>query len=263
MGRIIPFSEFESYLESLTTHGEHKGAILDTNVLISANYDVRDSHSEVVELLEALQKLNYRVFATITTRSEYLEFQRRLALTENLLDLVDEFSKVRLPGQVKARIQAFKGHLKASSLADPNRDRVFNESQLKKIKKEFSAGPHSGQLGWLEVCKISLVEKLGYEDQALTELGIEYISPHDNSLNSFFAQKLEWQDAIRISERSGTAFSDAMILNVLKASHLQFVVTLDFDIGYAALCDPGMKDVVVPDRLFREYRTFHFPKGTP
>lgn len=68
-----------------------------------------------------------------------------------------------------------------------------------------------------------------------------------------------WPGAIAICEITGTAFSDSMILNALKSSKLFFVVTLDFDIGYAALSDPNMKDVVVPDRLFREYRHYHFP----
>lgn len=50
-----------------------------------------------------------------------------------------------------------------------------------------------------------------------------------------------------------------MILNALKSSKLFFIVTLDFDIGYAALSDPNMKDVVVPDRLFKEFKNYHFP----
>ncbi len=50
-----------------------------------------------------------------------------------------------------------------------------------------------------------------------------------------------------------------MILNALKSSKLFFVVTLDFDIGYSALSDPRMKDVVVPDRLYKEFKNYHFP----
>jgi len=259
LGKVIPFSEIESYLQSIDKSDVHKGTILDTNVLISANYDVRDSHMQVAEILDVLQKMNYRVFATVNTRSEYLEFQRRLILTENLLDMTDEFARTKISKTAKAKIQTLKGSLKTSMAADSDKDEVFNESQLKKIKKEFSAGPHSGQKGWLEICDLFLRGKIEMEDQALIDRGVEYISPHEKSQSELFDTSLGWPNAIGICEKTGTAFSDSMILNALKSSKLFFVVTLDFDIGYAALSDPNMKDVVVPDRLFKEYRHYHFP----
>ncbi len=259
MGRVIPFSEIESYLASIEKSDTHKGAILDTNVLISASYDIRASNSEIVDVWDLLLRKNYRLFVTVNTRSEYLEFQRRLILTERLLDMVDEFSKVKLHKNAKAKIQALKGSLKTSVAADPDKDEVFNESQLKKIKKEFSAGPHSGQIGWLEICKSVLESKVGLEDQALMDRGVEYISTNDKSQEYLFDASLGWSEAIAICERTGTSFSDSMILNALKASKVFFTVSLDFDIGYAALSDPKMKDVVVPDRLFKEYKGYHFP----
>ncbi|MBK9323725.1 MAG: hypothetical protein IPM97_12420 [Bdellovibrionaceae bacterium] len=143
--------------------------------------------------------------------------------------------------------------------ADSDKDEVFNESQLKKIKKEFSAGPHSGQKGWLEICDLFLKGKIELEDQALIDRGVEYISPHEKSQSELFDTSLAWANAIGICEKTGTAFSDSMILNALKSSKLFFVVTLDFDIGYAALSYLNMKEVVVPERLFKEYKNYHFP----
>lgn len=259
MGKAVPFSEIESYLKSIDGISPHKGTILDTNILISANYDVRESHSQVIDVLDILQKMSYRLFATVNTRSEYLEFQRRLILTENILDIVDEFSKIKVSRNAKAKIQTLKGSLKTSVIADSEKDEVFNEPQLKKIKKEFSAGPHSGQKGWLEICDLFLKDKIELEDQALAARGVEYISPNEPSQSTLFNSSLGWPSAIGICEKTGTSFSDSMILNALKTSQLLFIVTLDFDIGYAALSDPNMKDVVVPDRLYREYKHYHFP----
>lgn len=259
LGKVIPFSEIESYLASIEKIDAPRGAILDTNVLISANYDVRDSHVQIIQILDTLQRKNYRVFATVSTRSEYLEFQRRLILTEILMDMVDEFSLVKLPKNARARIQTLKGSLKTSMAAAPDKDEVFNESQLKKIKKEFSAGPHSGLQNWLHICDMALKGKIALEDQSLLDRGVEYISPNDESQKYLFDASLGWPSAIGICEKTGTAFTDSMILNALKASKLCFIVTLDFDVGYAALSDPNMKDVVVPDRLFKEYRYYHFP----
>ena len=132
MGRVIPFSEIELYLNSIEKMDPIKGTILDTNILISASYELRDLHHEVVNLWEVLQKRNYRLFATVNTRSEFLEFQRRLILTENLFDITDATSKVKISQRAKAKIQTLKGSLTTSILADSEKDQVFNESQLKK-----------------------------------------------------------------------------------------------------------------------------------
>ncbi len=259
MGQVIPFSEIKSYLKSIEKSDFHKGTILDANVLISASYELRDSHADVVELWEHLQLDGYRLFATVNTRAEYLEFQRRLILTENLFDMIDQHSQIKISSRAKAKIQTLKGSLKTSAAADPDRDEVFNEVQLKKIKKEFSAGPHSGQKGWLEICDVYLRNQVSKADQALIDRGIEYISPNDPMQVQLFDSSIGWDAAIGICEKAGTAFNDSMILNALKASKLFFIVTLDFDIGYAALSDPNMKDVLVPDRLFKEFKNYHFP----
>ena len=114
MGRVIPFSEIESYLSSIEKLDVHKGTILDTNILISASYELRDSHSDVVNLWATLQQKKYRLFATVNTRSEFLEFQRRLILTENLLDMVDQHSRVKISSRARAKIQTLKGSLMTS-----------------------------------------------------------------------------------------------------------------------------------------------------
>lgn len=259
MGRAIPFSAIESYLSSIEKIDVCKGTILDTNILISAGYEMRDSHHEVVNLWRALQQKNYRLFATVNTRAEYLEFQRRLILTENLFDMADPHSRVKMSSRAKAKIQTLKGSLMTSVAADSEKDEVFNDSQIKKIKKEFSAGPHSGQRNWLEICDLFLKNQIALADQDLVERNVEYISPNEPSQADLFNSSIEWNGAISICEKSGTALSDSMILNALKSSKLLFVVTLDFDIGYAALSDPNMKDVVVPDKLFKEFKNYHFP----
>lgn len=259
MGQAIPFSKIESYLDDLEKQGAPKGTILDTNILISASYELSDTQESVSEILDILNNKNYRLFATVNTRSEYLEFQRRLVLTESLFDAVDEYSKIKISSRAKAKIQTLKGSLKTSIVADKDKFEVFNESQLKKIKKEFSAGPHSGQQSWLQLCDVYLKTQIALADQDLTDRRVEYISPNDLAQAQLFNNSINWGDAVNICEYSGTAFSDSMILNALKSSKLLFVVTLDFDIGYAALSDPNMKDVVVPDRLYKEFKNYHFP----
>ncbi len=259
MGRVVPFSDLTKYLNSIKNLDTYRGTILDTNVLISSSYEPSNDSEEVSQVLDILADENYRLFATVNTRSEYLEFQRRLILTESLFDSIDEHSKIRIASRVRAKIQTLKGSLKTSVISDVDRFEVFNESQLKKIKKEFSAGPHSGQKGWLEICEAYLKDQIALADKDLSDREVEYISPNDFSQVELFSNQIGWPAAIDICEKSGTAFSDSMILNALKSSKLFFIVTLDFDIGYAALSDPKMKDVVVPDRLYKEFKQYHFP----
>ena len=259
MGRVIAFSQLPSYLASLesTIPAERRGTILDTNILITWGYELRDDHEHVTKALDALSERGYRFLATVNTKAEFLEFRRRVQLTESLLDLVDEHSKVKLPTTARAKISTLKGSLATSVGADPERDFVFNDVHLK-IKKEFSAGDHSGKVGWLEICETFLAGRLHAMDQELLDTGVEYVSQHDPSQAPLFHTKIDWPDAMDISEKSGASFSDSMIMNAFQCSHCPFIVSMDFDVGYAVLADSRMKDAVMPDRLAKEFRHYHF-----
>lgn len=260
MGRVIAFSKFSEYLKKLDTSqsAEKRFTILDTNIIITSSYEMRPEYEKVHEILDVLNERGYRLLATVNTKAEFLEFQRRLQLTEVLLDMVDEHSKYKIPTAARAKISTLKGSLSTSVGADPDRDFIFNEVHLKKIKKEFSAGPHSGRTGWLEICEYFLK---GHLKEMITELeysGIEYVSQHEPTQASLFHTKIDWPDAMTISENTGASFSDAMILNAFKCSHCPFIVSMDFDVGYAVLADPKLKDAVMPDRIVNEYRHYHF-----
>ena len=42
------------------------------------------------------------------TRAEHLEFQRRLILTEDLFDSIEEYSKIKTARRFRSKIQTFK-----------------------------------------------------------------------------------------------------------------------------------------------------------
>lgn len=181
MGKVIPFSKLDVYLDSIKNDHLLKGTILDTNILISSSYEIRDSHDSSNEVLEVIKSHGYKLYATVNTRSEFLEFQRRLILSESLLGLIDLSAEIKTSSRARAKIQTLKGSLKSSVTADPERDEIFNDVQLKKIKKEFSAGPHSGNKGWLEICETFLSNQIQKADQELLDRGVIYISPNDPS----------------------------------------------------------------------------------
>jgi hypothetical protein len=50
-----------------------------------------------------------RLFTTVNTRAEFLDFYRRLLMTEHLRDLVGESTNVRISAKAKAQIQYQSG----------------------------------------------------------------------------------------------------------------------------------------------------------
>jgi hypothetical protein len=236
------------------------GAILDTNILISLTYEVKANHDEVVEFfddhLTKERDREFRFFSTVNTRSEFLDFNRRLIMTERLRDAADEKSRLKIPARAKAQIQYQSGQLRRRE--QQGGDPVFNDTQVKAIKSAFSAGRFSGQAGWLMLCEEFLSGQLEIAEQALVEFGVEYISPNEPEQAELFSRRIEWSDARKIAEQTCLGLSDAMILNALQCSRLPFVISTDFDLGYAVMASSEMKDVVMPDSVAAKYRSYHF-----
>lgn len=261
MGLVIPFSEFKSYYAAIRDDATFaKGTILDTNILISLTYEVKSNHEEVIEFFDRHlvpeREHGFRFFTTVNTRSEFLDFNRRLMMTERLRDLADEHSGVKITASSKAQIQYQSGLLKRRE--QQGGDPVFNDTQLKSIKSAFSAGRFSGNVGWLALCREYLDKKFDLAEENLVNLGVEYISQHEPTQQKLFHTKIDWPDAKRISEATCLGLSDAMIINAFQCSRFPFIVSSDFDIGYAVLASKEMKDVVMPDSVAKKYRDFHF-----
>jgi predicted nucleic acid-binding protein len=260
MGQVVPFSDVENYVQSLQKPQGKVRSILDTNVLASLTYEVKPNHDAVVDLILHLENMSVDFFATVNTKQEFIDFHRRLLLTENLLDVVDPHSKAKIPQEAKQEIQ--KAHASIMSRHKTHgSDPIFNDTQIKDIKREFSAGSHSGQLGGLKFCETYLKPQLLDIEQALEDRGIVYLSPNDASQVGYFtAAPLRWSDAIGVTCLTGVSMTDAMILNCLRSSVCQFAVSTDFDLGFAVLADSSLnKDVLMPDKDYKEFRHYHFP----
>ncbi len=210
--------------------------------------------------MDSLEGYSIPYYTTVTTRSEYLDFHRRLRLTEHLIEATEPGTPWKLASRTHAEIKTKLGLLRARVARKPGSDPVFSDSDIKDIKRASSAGISSGQHGWLALCEDTLDGWLAKMEELLVEFGVRYISQHEETQKPLFSKKIDWPEARCISEKTGLGLSDSMILNALKCSRFSFVISADFDIGYAALSDPKMKDVVMPDKKAAEYKTFHFPK---
>jgi hypothetical protein len=261
MGRVIPFSDFQRYYAEARQSADFApGTILDTNILIALTYEVKSNHEEVTEFFDnhllPESENGFRFFTTVNTRSEYLDFNRRLIITECLRDMADEHSRVKITTKAKAQIQYQSGLLKRRE--QQGGDPVLNDTQVKSIKSTFSAGRFSGNAGWLAICEEFLAKKLDAAEENLLGLNVEYISQHEPSQKDLFSRRIDWSDAKRIAERTCLGLSDAMIINAFQCSRFPFIVSTDFDLGYAVLASKELKDVVMPDSVAKKYRDYHF-----
>lgn len=259
MGRVIPFSGFDRYFEEIQSRKEFcLGTILDANILISLSYDAKSNHDSMVKFFSKLDQFNIPCFTTVTTRSEVLDFHRRLMLTEHLLDATKDGSPFKLTTRSRGEIKTKEGLLTSRKKRKPGTDFVFTDTDLKDIKKAFSAGQFSGNHGWLAICESIMTGRLEILENDLLDRGVTYISQHQDSQKELFFRSIDWPDARSISEQTGLGISDAMVLNAFQCSRFPFMVSADFDVGYAALASSELKDVVMPDSAAKVYRDYHF-----
>lgn len=250
MGKVVRFSEFDSYLSHLRAEGVSvQGTILDANVIITLNYEPKRFHTRVFDFVEnKLEKNQIALYTTVNTTQEYLEFFRRLLLTEGLRTAIHPSSKMNLPNKKKQAIKAQSSILynrETHQGAEP----VFNDREIKKIREPFFQSGQAGVKLWKSLCEVYLKKQLLLEFQALEELNVSYLSMYKDDQKETFTKKITWNDAIEICSDIGVGFSDAMILNALQCTTLPFAVSLDSDLAYSVMANPTLKDVVMPDEL--------------
>jgi len=250
MGQVVRFSEFDDYLADLKRQGiSVEGAILDANVIITLNYEPKKFHTRTFEFVKnKLEKEEIALYTTVNTSQEYLEFYRRLLLTEGLRTAIHPSSGIDLSNKKKQAIKAQSSILynrETHQGAEP----VFNDREIKKIRQSFFQSGKVGIRLWKIICETYLKKQLQMEFKALERLNVSYLSSYKEDQKEIFTKKITWEEAIELCTDVGIGFSDSMILNALQCTHLPFGITLDSDMAYAVMGNPSLKDVVMPDEL--------------
>jgi predicted nucleic acid-binding protein len=251
------------------TKGQDLNVVVDSNVLI-ANYDeLHSSHEIVRNFLEEIGDIaNVTYFTTVTTKAEFLDYQRKKLLTEGLFDLVDEYNKdIPLSSVTKASIAFAKGRRNKRQSdeegkvnADPDHEfdakvTHLTDNEIKEIKKKFRARDVENETGWLKVCDTFLKSKLLDQEVALDKLCV-YLSPHREEQKYLFTNtSVDWKKATLISGESGMGFSDSLILNMLLHTKIDYIFTLDYDMVYAAAVSAKNKWVVLPDSRIAAFKS--------
>ena len=243
--------------------------VVDSNVIIAYFDDAHSLNETVTEFLDDLDELaNITLYTTVTTKSEFLEYQRRRLLTDALVSLADKSNvDISLNETSRAKINAIKGRRNSRETQEQKRVgesgdldfdinvTYFNDKEIKEIKKAFRAKSIENETGWLKICEIFLKEKIAEQEHLLDEF-CTYLSPHDHAQqNIFLKPKVEWSEATRLCGTSGTGYSDALILNMLLHTKIDYLVTLDFDLIYASAISAKGKSVVLPDNRISQFKT--------
>ena len=248
MGKALPFSSVDSYFKGL---GESiPGCIVDTNFLIAATYENHPFFDDAEFLFGKLADYQIPVYSTVTTRAEFIDFRRRIIITEVLMDMMSSTSPWKLS---KIAHQELKKHrtwidLQASKEELP----ILTDARIKQCKSVFMPVTQSGKSGWVEICKHYLTGTM----QASWNLVVEKLGTNHLDLNEAEAQKLilnkvEWKKMYEISEATCLGSSDAMLLNMLDCSVFPFVASADYDLAYSVLVHSPDKTILIPDSLYR------------
>jgi hypothetical protein len=249
LGICLPFSEIDKYLSTLS--GDI-GCLADTSFLIAIADEEHHFHDDALFLQEKLANYDVRIFVSVTARSEFIDFHRRVIISETLMDMLAPSSKWRISAAVREVLRKQKGWIDNQMRSEDAGEPYLTDSRIKLCKQIFLPKSQSGQIGWTELCREYLSGRLlSAWTEIVDALQLNYIDMRSTDSAELFRKPLQWESMYRLAEESALGSQDAMILNLLDSSVLPFVVTMDFDLAYGAMLSSQDKGALVPDNLYR------------
>lgn len=247
MSGSLPFSDVDRYLATLS--GEI-GCLVDTSFLIAVNDKENSFYDDAIFLQERLAELGVRLFVSVTARSEFIDYHRRVIVTETLMDMLPPSSKWRISAAVRKVLEQQKGWIDNQPRSD--NEPYLTDSRIKICKQAFLPRTQSGHIGWTEICREYLSGRLLTAWTEISDaLQLQYVDMRDGGNKDLLRKELRWEAMYRLAEDSALGSQDAMILNLLDASIFPFVVTMDFDLAYGVMLSVPDKTALVPDSLYR------------
>jgi hypothetical protein len=155
LGNCIQFSEADNFL---TKSPEVKACLADSSFLVAISDEDHSQHDNAQFLFEKLTEYEIRIFVSVTARSEFIDYHRRVIVTETLMDMLAPTSKWKISANVRDVLRTQKGWIdnQARSESEP----YLSDSRIKICKQAFLPITQSGQIGWTELCKEYLAGRL-------------------------------------------------------------------------------------------------------
>jgi hypothetical protein len=107
MGKVVRFSEFDNYFNDLVSKGiKAEGTILDANIIITLGHEPKKFHTRLDDFIKSkITARGIKLFTTVNTTQEFLEFYRRILLTEGLRTAIAPETKIKLPNNKRSVIR--------------------------------------------------------------------------------------------------------------------------------------------------------------
>jgi hypothetical protein len=248
MGYTLPFSSIDKHIEKV---GPINGCIVDTQFLVASLYPAHTFNEDAEFVFEKLQEYRIPIFSTVTTRSEFIDIQRRITITEALMDMLSPTSTWKLSANTRSELMKQKNWIDSQGRKEELP--ILPDRKIKDCKFLFHPLSQSGHHGWLEICNYYLKDRLEQSwDNIVEALSINYIQLFESERSDILNEKVTWKRMYKISEETCMASSDAMITNVFRCSIFPMLISADFDMAYATTADSNEKVVFVPDVLYRK-----------
>ena len=254
MATILPFSEISKHLK---IKAESKKVLIDTCALIAFSHGVNEFSDETEELFEVLRKENFQAYTNVNIRSEFLDYQRRIIVTEALTNIAGQVEGLSSFSEVYKKLKAHTAlvHKKAKA----GKPLVLNDSDIKRFKKLLSFEHRDIKNIWLKFCKDNL-ENMLQRTFEITEkvMKLKYLSVRKGEKSPEVTGVVQWERMYQISETSALGIDDSMIINMFESTNIPFLVTTDFDVIYSGAISDNHKIIFCPDRIYNNYKENFF-----
>lgn len=209
------------------------GVIADTNVLVSASYDLDPSNTEAVEFFDFLSGNQIPIFCNVNVKAEFLEIQRRIIFTEALLDFEFHVDKSKLPRELGRKLVSIRTRA-SKPLAEGKSPMRLSEPDIKQFKIMMTQVRSKETDLWSVFCEDRIGNKISSVwNETEERLGLNFLSSNKIGRENYFHHSPNWNEALRLMESFGLSSSDAMILNMFFCSRLAAIVTSDWEVAHA------------------------------
>ena len=250
MAIILPFSEISNQVKIKVTS---KKVLIDTCALISFSHDTSEFHDETLDLFTVLMKEKFHVYSNVNIRSEFIDHQRRIIITEALTSLSQQVDGILSNRELARRLKSHRANV--HKRANAGNSLVLNDSTIKQFKKHLSFGHKNIKNVWLRFCDDNLKGRLEKTfDLISSVLKFKYISLRKEDRSPEVIKDVSWDKMYQISEKSGLSISDSMILNMFKCTAIPFFLTTDFDLVYAAAISTDQRLIFCPERIYVDFQ---------
>lgn len=214
--------------------GVRNGIIIDTNILVSATYDLDIFHEQAFDFLELIIEEKVPMYCNVNVRAEFLEAHRRIIFSEAILDFEEDCDKSLLPAELASLLTSYKNRVLRRRRDRPESPPVkLSEAEIKEFKILMIKVQGTKKDLWTKLCEEKIGNKLGIVwDNTEKALGLIFLSLRKEDREKHLNEKPEWDDVTRLISKHGISSSDAMILNMFFVSKFDAIASSDKDIGF-------------------------------